>query len=203
MKEDSKWKRVFSKIRKELKVSEKSKEQKNLFNSIKSKIENGKALKKYERAYYTCYQKVNFLSAEWKNYILKSAKDNVEYNDTHEEKRIRELNERYLSYVDKNTGERRANLSNVISMFESTLTRSFNVKINELTYDIFIVEIYYFDIAQDLIVNWFNYKGKHYFYFSSSAGQIRTKKAVFVQEEKYKKCINKIMCGLTIKKINS
>ena len=199
----AKWKRVFSKIKKELKVPEKNKEQKNLFNSIKSKIENGKTLKKYERAYYTCYQKVNSLSIDWKNYILKSAKENVEYNDTHEEKRVRELNERYLSYVDKNTGERRANLSNVISMFESTLTRSFNVKINELTYDIFIVEIYYFDIAQDLIVNGFNYKGKHYVYFSSSAGQIRTKKAVFVQEEKYKECVNKIMCGLTIEKINS
>lgn len=139
---------------------------------------------------------------EYKEWLLKETAECVEYNNTHDIKHIRELDESYLYYIDKNTGEKRVNLRNVISMFESSLSRSFNIKTNELTYDIFILEIYYYDIAQDLIVNGFNYNNKHYVYFSSSAGQIRTKKAVFVEEEKYKQCQNKIMCGLTIDKIN-
>ena len=87
-------------------------------------------------------------------------------------------------------------------MFESSRSRSFDILTNELTTDIFIVEIYYYDIAQDLILNGFDYNNKHYVYFSSSAGQIRTKKAVFVEEEKYKMCQPTLMCGLTIDKIN-
>ena len=48
----------------------------------------------------------------------------------------------------------------------------------------------------------FDYNNKHYVYFSSSAGQIRTKKAVFVEENKYNDCKLKLMCGLTVDKIN-
>lgn len=139
---------------------------------------------------------------ECKEFILTKAKNLVKHNDTHKIKNIRKLDERYLSYKDINTGEKRINLSNVISMFESTLSRSFGIQTNELTYDIFILEIYYYPIAQDLIINGFDYNGKHYVYFSSSAGQIRTKKAVFVEEQKYDQCKLKLMCGLTIDKIN-
>lgn len=197
-----KWRRVFKKICKELKPPEKEKAQKEYWTEIGEKIENGSPLKKYEQAYYTSYKKIQELKKEWKAYILDSAKKTVEYNKTHDVKRIRHLNEKYLSYTDFSTGEKKVNLKNVISMFESTLTRSFGIQLNELTYDIFIVEIYYFDIAQDLIVNGFDYNGNHYVYFSSSAGQIRTKKAVFVREDKYERCKNKIMCGLTVEKIN-
>jgi len=139
----------------------------------------------------------------YKKYILDSAKKNVDNNyDKTKQKQIRKLNRNRLYYIDKNGIEQVA-INNVISMFESALTRSFGIKTNELTYDIFIVEIYYYDIAQDLIANGFDYDNKHYVYFSSSAGQIRTKKAVFVEEEKYNKCKLKLMCGLTIDKINS
>ena len=141
----------------------------------------------------------------YKEQLLELAKKHVEYNDTHIIKKIRKLDEKYLKYLSKNqdgTEEYKVNLRNVVSMFESTLSRSFNIKTNDLTYDIFIVEIYYFDIAQDLIINGFDFNNKHYVYFSSSAGQIRTKKAVFVEENKYKECKNKLMCGLTIDSIN-
>ena len=137
-----------------------------------------------------------------KQKLLDLAAKAVKYNDTHKKKRIRQLDERYLWYTDKNTGERKINLQNGISMFESTLTRSFGIKQDEITYDIFILEIYYYDIAQDLIINGFDYDGKHYVYFSSSAGQIRTKKAVFVEEQKYERCKLKLMCGLTVEDIN-
>jgi hypothetical protein len=65
-------------------------------------------------------------------------------------------------------GTKKINVSNIIAMFESTLSRSFGIGVNELTYDIFVLEIYYYDIAQDLILNGFDYNGKHYVYFSSS-----------------------------------
>lgn len=159
-------------------------------------------LTKYEAALLSLDEKIDKEKDRWKDYLLKNAKKNVEYNKTHKNKKIRQLDERYLSYVDSNDDIRRPNLSNIVAMFESTLSRSFGIQTNELTYDIFILEIYYYDIAQDLILNGFDYDGKHYVYFSSSAGQIRTKKAVFVEETKYEACKLKLMCGLTIEKIN-
>ena len=142
---------------------------------------------------------------EAKEKILKLAADAVKYNDEHKRKRIRKLDERYLWYTDGKTGKKERNLQHVISMFESTLTRSLGIPIDPdyVTYDIFILEIYYYDIAQDLIINGFDYDGKHYIYFSSSAGQIRTKKAVFVEEQKYEQCKLKLMCGLTVEGINA
>lgn len=139
-----------------------------------------------------------------KDKLLEYSKAFVENNiNNPDNKVIRQLDERYVSYKDIETGEKRVNLSNVIAMFESTLSRSFGITTNELTYDIFIVEIFYYDIAKDLIINGFNYNGKHYVYFSSSAGQIRTKKAVFVEEQKYLSCQKKLMCGLTVDHINN
>lgn len=198
-----KWKKIFNKLCNILNVPEKGSLRRKYWIEIKEKIKKQEPLEKYERAYYTAYKRVIDQKKDWKQYILNSAKENATYNDSHEKKHLRQLDERYLSYIDNNTGEKKVNLKNVISMFESTLTRSMGVGLNELTYDIFIVEIYYFDIAQDIIVNGFDYNGSHYIYFSSSAGQIRTKKAVFVREDKYLKCKNKIMCGLTVEKINN
>lgn len=169
---------------------------------LEAKRNNGDDLKKYEEALIRFTDVIKKEEVKWKNFILNSASENVKYNDTHKRKRIRELNENYLSYIDRQDGYKKVNLTNVVSMFESTLSRSFNIQRDELTYDIFIVEIYYYDIAQDIILNGFNYNGKHYVYFSSSAGQIRTKKAVFVNEEKYETCKSKLMCGLTVDKIN-
>lgn len=169
---------------------------------LKEREAKGKVLEKYESWLVYFSEVIKEEEKAWKEFILQSAKEAVEYNNIHEEKHIRELDERYLSYIDKSDGMRKVNLSNVISMFESTLSRSFNIGVDELTYDIFVLEIFYYDIAQDLILNGFNYNGKHYVYFSSSAGQIRTKKAVFVEEQKYEQCKLKLMCGLTIDKIN-
>lgn len=162
----------------------------------------GTQLTKYEYYYLLFARLIRKEEKVWKEFIINSAKESVEYNKTHTVKKIRELDERYLSYIDATDNTRKVNLSNVIAMFDSSLSRSFKIKIDELTYDIFILEIFYYDIAEDLILNGFNYDGKHYVYFSSSAGQIRTKKAVFVEETKYNQCKLKLMCGLTVKKIN-
>ena len=170
--------------------------------SLKKKRRDGNALERYEEYFIWFDREVKHEEERWKKFITDNSQRIIEHNKTHTDKIIRTLDERYLSYIDANDGERKINISNVIAMFESTLSRSFDIKTNELTYDIFVLEIFYYDIAEDLILDGFYYNNKHYVYFSSSAGQIRTKKAVFVEEEKYESCKLKLMCGLTVDKIN-
>lgn len=113
---------------------------------------------------------------------------NIELNGTHH---IRKLDEIQLS--DKN----------VISVFDSYFTRTIGAKPDELCEDFMVVQVYYFDVIKDLIYHGFTYKGEKYVYFTSSAGQIRTKKTVFVKESVWKKYEKSLMCGLTIEDINA
>lgn len=92
---------------------------------------------------------------------------------------------------------------NVISVFDSYFTRTIGARPDELCEDFMVVQVYYFDVIKDLIYYGFEYKGERYVYFTSSAGQIRTKKCVFVRESVWKKCEKTIMCGLTIDDINA
>lgn len=136
--------------------------------------------------------------------INKLSLKHVEENKRANVKKIRQLNRDVLYYIDKKNGNKEEiRVKKVISSFESTLTRSFGIQKDELTTDIFIMEVFYYNIAEDLILYGFDFEGRHYVYFSSSAGQIRTKKAVFVAEDKLKECQLKLMCGLTIDKINA
>lgn len=92
---------------------------------------------------------------------------------------------------------------NRISVFDSYFTRTIGAKPGEFTDDFMIVQVYYFDIVKDLIHNGFEYRGERYVYFTSSAGQIRTKKCVFVKESVWKRHEKTIMCGLTVDDINA
>lgn len=113
--------------------------------------------------------------------------ENIKSNGKHH---IRELNENQVSG------------KNIISVFESSFTRMIGAKQDELCEDFMVIQVYYFDVIKDLIYHGFTYKGEKYIYFTSSAGQIRTKKAVFVKESIWKKYEKTIMCGLTINEIN-
>ncbi len=95
------------------------------------------------------------------------------------------------------------NDNNIISVFESSLTRIIGIKKDELTDALMVVQVYYFDVFKDLSFYGFMYNGEKYKYFTSSAGQIRKKKAVFIKESVWNKVEKTIMCGLTIEKINS
>lgn len=92
---------------------------------------------------------------------------------------------------------------NIISVFNSELIRSLGVKQDEITEDLIIVRIFYFKVLKSLMNNGFTYNGEKYVYFTSSAGQIRTKKTVFIKESRWKECCNKLTCGLSIEDINS
>lgn len=99
--------------------------------------------------------------------------------------------------------ENRLNDSNVISVFESALSRAIGIKQDELTFDLMVVQVYYFDVFKDISYFGFIYKEEKYKYFTSSAGQIRKKKAVFIKESVWNRIKKTIMCGLTIDRINS
>lgn len=118
-----------------------------------------------------------------KEYINTKKRCNYIYN-------CRSLNENTIS--DKN----------VISLFESSLTRMIGLKKDDFTEDIIVVQVYYFDIFKDICFYGFTYKGEKYKYYTSSAGQIRKKKAVFIKESVWNKYERTIMCGLTIDSIN-
>ena len=92
--------------------------------------------------------------------------------------------------------------NNVISVFESSLSRTIGIHQDELTEDLMVVQVYYFDVFKDLVYYSYLYKGEKYKYFTSSAGQIRKKKAVFIKESTWNKIEKTVMCGLTIEQIN-
>lgn len=95
------------------------------------------------------------------------------------------------------------NDNNVISVFDSALSRTIGIKQDELTDALMVVQVYYFDVFKDISFYGFTYKGEKYKYFTSSAGQIRKKKAVFMKEYVWNRIEKTVMCGLTIDKINS
>ena len=102
----------------------------------------------------------------------------------------------------RNLQENQVSNKNIISVFDSSFTRMIGAKQDELCEDFMVVQVYYFDVIKDLIYYGFTYKGEKYIYFTSSAGQIRTKKTVFIKESVWNKYEKTIMCGLTIDDIN-
>ncbi|MBO5054843.1 MAG: hypothetical protein J6C64_00605 [Lachnospiraceae bacterium] len=92
---------------------------------------------------------------------------------------------------------------NIISAFDSALSRTIGIKQDELTDALMIVQVYYFDVFKDISFYGFLYKGEKYKYFTSSAGQIRQKKAVFIKESIWNQIEKTVMCGLTTGRINS
>lgn len=105
----------------------------------------------------------------------------------------------HIRYIKENS----LNDNNIISMFDSALSRTIGIRQDELTDTLIIVQVYYFDIFKDISFYGFMYKGEKYKYYTSSAGQIRKKKAVFIKESVWNAIEKTIMCGLTIDRINS
>lgn len=128
---------------------------------------------------------------EIKEKLLKVLENKVEANiKSNGNHHIRELQENQVSK------------KNIISVFDSSFTRTIGANPNELSEDFMVIQVFYFSIIKDLIYHGFMYKGEKYIYFTSSAGQIRTKKTVFVKESVWKKYEKTIMCGLTVDLIN-
>ena len=130
-------------------------------------------------------------------------------NDCVAKKRLTENKKRLTAILDEhNTPIRELNNAvlgkkNIVALFESALTRALKLKTNELTTDIIIVNVYFFQVFEDIVKNGFLWNGEKYVFLSASAGQIRTKKAVFIKETAYDRIKLKLMCGLTAERINN
>ena len=153
---------------------------------------------------------------KWKNKKIKDSKNkllellsnkieaNIETDGKHHIRELRNLNpsgnnkEDILRHANEQFSDKK-----IISVFDSSFTRMIGAKQDELSEDFMVVQVYYFDVIKDLIYYGFTYKGEKYIYFTSSAGQIRTKKTVFIKESVWKKYEKTIMCGLTIDSINA
>ena len=53
---------------------------------------------------------------------------------------------------------------NIVALFDSSLTRALNLKINELTEDLFILNVYFFQVFHNLVRDGFIFKNEKYIY---------------------------------------
>lgn len=90
-----------------------------------------------------------------------------------------------------------------IAIFESDLTRCFGCNDMEHSDDIISVVTYYTEIFDSIIHNGFNYKNKHFVFFTAGAGQTRCKKSTFVSEDMLDINFNRLFCGLSKESINN
>lgn len=152
-----------------------------------------KLLRLNERYNMLCHYK------QLKNEKIKDVKERIhdllnlaiEKNEWRQHKVLRQL--RQSALVEKN----------VISNFESSLTRILGVETNTLTMDLITVEVFYEECAQQLINDGFLYNGAKYVFFAASAGQIRTKRTVFIKESVLREHEDTLTCGLSIDEINA
>lgn len=150
-------------------------------NRCKIKNKNKETLKEFNKlkSYVT---RCNKLIDKNKDLLLSEFKKN---------KNIRHLDNAYL--IKKN----------IISIFSSSLVRVMDIPIDTLTEDLIIVQTYFFNVIEDIILDGFIYNKEKYICLTASAGQIRTKKTVFIKEKTLLKCQNTLMCGLSVEVINA
>jgi len=122
-------------------------------------------------------------------------------------KRIQKLKDKLYALFSQNKCIRNLRLEalcnkNIISVFDSALTRTLNIQENTITTDILVVQTFFFDVLEDIILNGFMYKDEKYICFTASAGQIRTKKTVFIREKVWNEYKDTLTCGLSVDHIN-
>lgn len=167
------------------KIKEKIKELKDTYTKIKNE-ENQIKIKEYEKLNKLKSKKIK----ETKNFLLQALADKNKEELRNKNNFIRRLSP--LALIDKN----------VISVFDSGNTRLLNMKINELNDNLIVVKTFYFSIIEDLIKYGFVCNGEKYKFFTASAGQIRTKKTVFIKERLWNENEKSFLCGLTVDEIN-
>lgn len=150
----------------------------------KKEIKERGAKKENKKFYDWLYTLTNKIIKANKEELTKLLNENVGNN-------FRELNPEVLT--DKT----------VVNLFESSLTRAIGLKSFELTDELIILNVYFFQIFKDVMMNGFSWNGEKYRFLTASAGQIRTKKAVCIKESIYNRIEQKIMCGLTMEDINA
>lgn len=148
---------------------------------------------------YKIYQYKGKKAKETKERMLTLLSNKVKANIDSDGKH----HQRNLRFINSRGQEHEITEENIISVFDSSFTRTIGAKKDEFTDDFMVVQVYYFDVVKDIILHGFMYRGERYIYFTSSAGQIRTKKCVFIKESVWNAKEETIMCGLTLDIINA
>jgi hypothetical protein len=162
-------------------------------------------------AFYTeSEQKIHkkLLKCYWYRNHLKKLDGTYTKNKKYISERINLLKNKLIKQISFNEDIRNLRLdslkkNNVISLFDSVLTRVLQIEQNSLSEDIFVVQAYYFQVLEDIIKNGFIHNNEKYIYLTSSAGQIRTKRSIFIKESLWNKHKDTLMCGLTVEDINT
>lgn len=142
-------------------------------------------------------EKLN-LQNDWEFWVKSINK--IVYDD--KEKLTNKLEERVKDRTPRELNPNSIKDKNIITLFDSALTRALNLKINELTDELIVLNVFFFQVFHNLVRDGFIYNGEKYIFLTASAGQIRTKRAVFIKEKSFLKIEPKIMCGLTRDEIN-
>ena len=142
-------------------------------------------------------EKLN-LQNDWEFWVKSINK--IIYDD--KEKLTNRLEERAKDNTPRELNPNSIKDKNIITLFDSALTRALNLKINELTDELIVLNVFFFQVFHNLVRDGFIYNGEKYIFLTASAGQIRTKRAVFIKEKSFLKIEPKIMCGLTRDEIN-
>lgn len=137
-----------------------------------------------------------------KNQLYKPARDRKKKLESmlsfHQEKR----SVRRDTMIVTKEGKDIVKTKNVISLFESALTRTLEMKKDQLSTEIIIVRIYHYEVMESLIKDGFNVDNEEYIYLYSTAGMLRNRKCVFIKKSTWKKHEKTLMCGLTKDRIN-
>lgn len=126
-----------------------------------------------------------------------------------EKDKVKELETSFRAVIDSNVNLKRnlnpnsLSINNKVSLFESSLTRTLGLIENQTYEDVIIVETHYYSVFDSLVENGFTLNDEDYVPFTASAGQIRTKKTVFMKKETWGKVKLTLMCGLTEERINN
>lgn len=160
----------------------------NALRQIKNSIVN-KAEDKKDEKFKTEKKILTDSIGEQKNGLKEMLADNVGITRT----------ARYDKLYD---GDGQPRMAKRVAVFDSVLTRSLEMQERQFNEQLLIIKVYYFDVAKSIVEHGFYLNGRKYVFFSSSAGQIRTKKLVAVREDLLNANWQKFTAGLTVDSIN-
>ncbi|MGV2794227.1 hypothetical protein GNF78_13345, partial [Clostridium perfringens] len=123
--------------------------------------------------------------------LMKEFKDKL-HNKILENESVREIKKEDLKDKD------------IIAIFENTLTRTLNLNDDKVTLDFITIDAKKEDniLLEQVIKNGIVIENKKYRFFTAGAGQTRQQKFLMIKENIWKDNEQKLMCGLTIDKIN-
>lgn len=162
---------------------------------------------------YITYQEQKKINDRIKIKMDKKIKENLNTNEDYIKlrKKLNKINKKF-SNVLKNSSERKLNPKSLtpykqIALFENSLSRAMGINENELITSMMLVRVYHYTVLKQLIKHGFTYTDEYgevhtYRFFTASAGQIRTKKALFIDTKVWEEYEKTLMCGLTINDIN-